>query len=243
MRRFFIPSDNIDGDSAVVTGSDVHHIVSVLRQKEGDVIDATDGAGNLLTVKLSKIENSIIHMEVISRTEANERKKNVRLYQAVPKGSKFDWIVEKACELGANEIYPVITERTVQRMSEERGLKKIARWERIAFETMKQVGRSSKMAIRHAIEFSDVSKHLNAFSLKIVPWELEEEMKLKDYLQNYKDVQDIEIFIGPEGGISLHEIDELKAWGFQSVSLGSRILKAETAAIVTLGNIYFELEN
>ncbi len=130
MRRFFIPSNNVNEKFAVITGSDVHHISDVLRKQAGDIILATDGMGNHITAKITQIQQYQINLEIVELTPYEERKIFIKLYQAIPKGGKLDWIIEKACEFGVNEIVPVITERTIPKYNEERGLKKIARWER-----------------------------------------------------------------------------------------------------------------
>ena len=242
MRRFFIPSEQIQDNEAEIRGTDVHHIRDVLRLQAGDTFPATDGQGNLLTVRIRKIEDDIIVTGIVESTRAGENKVKIRLYQAIPRGNKFDWIIEKACELGVVEVIPVISERTISRLSEERGLKKIGRWERIAGETAKQVGRVTSMSIHNAISFKDIQKSLLGFSLKLVPWEMEETKSLKLVLQENVSLVDIEVIIGPEGGFSAQEIDSLRENGFQSVTLGGQILKSETAAIVTIGNILFSRE-
>ena len=242
MRRFFVPPSNIENNQASISGSDVHHITSVLRMKTGDKISVTDGVGNLYEAEITEIKQDEIILILDNREKIEDHKIIVRLYQAIPKGTKFDWIVEKASELGVQELIPVISERTIPRLSEERGLKKIARWERLAFESAKQVGRVSSMKIQKAIPFKEIEHHLNPFSLKIVPWELEDTRSLKSILKSVRETKEIELLIGPEGGLSHDEIKALTGVGFICASLGSQILKAETAAITAIGNIYYELE-
>ncbi len=113
----------------------------------------------------------------------------------------------------------------------------------ISIETMKQVGRNLPLSIHSTISFKDIQKNLKPFSFKIILWELEEELSLKKLLQNHTDTKEIELIIGPEGGLSIEEVEELKNFGFVSASLGKRILKTETASLAALANIYFELDN
>ncbi len=241
MRKFFIPAENITGNTAVISGSDVHHLADVLRKGVGDVIGATDGRGDSISAVIKEINPDNIKLEIKDIHPAQGRRTFVRLYQAIPRGGKFDWIVEKSCEIGVNEIIPVITERTVPKLSEERGLKKIARWERIALETMKQMGRSTPMSIHQTVTLDKIGGLLLKDSLKILLWEVEEDKSLKNILSSGKGKK-IEIFIGPEGGISCIEAEGLKKIGFQYASLGKMILKAETAALYSISNIYFALE-
>ncbi len=240
MRKFFIPDENIDGITAFIAGSDVHHLTHVLRKNLGDIIPATDGRGNNLKVRIKDIRQDIVNLEILEIHPSAGRLTFVRLYQALPRGGKFDWIVEKSCEMGVNELVPVVTERTISKLSQERGLKKIARWERIALETMKQIGRSSQMSIHYTVSIENIGGMLLKDSMKILLWELEEEKTLKKILSGSK-AKKIELLIGPEGGISCGEADRLITAGFHSASLGGMILKTDTAALSALSNIYFEL--
>lgn len=243
MRRFFIPAGNIGDGKAFIDGSDVKHIASVLRKKAGDTIAATDGAGNLLECRIASISELVVQLEVVSSKPSAERKTRVRLFQAIPRAGKFETVIEKCTELGVTELIPVITERTVSRITEERGLKKIARWERIALETMKQVGRATPMSIHPAVKLDDITDLLSKDSLRILFWELEESRTLKETLAGHKEATVIEAVIGPEGGLSITEAEALQKLGFLSVSLGSRVLKVETAVINALANIYYEMED
>ncbi len=242
MRKFFIPTGSIEGQKAFISGSDAHHLAHVLRKKPGDIIEATDGQGHIIRAEIIEIKPLQISLAIKEITEGRGRKIFVRLYQALPKGSKFDLIVEKASELGVNEIVPVITERTVFKADKEGSIKKIARWERIARETIKQTGRNTEILIHQMILIEKIGGIVTEGSLKIVPWELEEELSLKELLLENKEAKTVELFIGPEGGFSHKEVRELKAIGFKSVSLGNMILKTETAAIAAVSNIYFAFE-
>lgn len=244
MRRFFIPLSQIseDGKTATLEGSDVHHAVHVLRKTAGDILDATDGQGNLLKAKIISVEGDTIRLEIAEKTSVSERKTVLRLYQALPKGSIFEEIISRATELGVDEIVPVVTERTVKKYDEERGLKKIARWEKIVLETMKQTGRATAPSLHPPVPLKEISAMLMENSLKIFPWELEENTGLKELLDGNAGKSDVELVIGPEGGFTAGEADYLKSAGFQSVTLGKRILTVETAAIVAIGNIYYGLE-
>ena len=242
MRRFFIPPENIQGKIAVITGGDVLHLSKVLRKQSGDIIEAADGRGNILKARIVQIESNLINLDILETHVLEERKVHVRLFQAIPRGSKFDWIIEKASELGVMELIPVVSERTVPKIVDERGLKKLSRWQRIALESMKQVGRTTAMTVHRAIPIAEVGSMIKEKSLKILPWELEEDVTLKTLVQANVHTREIEILIGPEGGLSIPEAEDLKKLSFQTVSLGKRILKAETAAVVTLGNVFYELE-
>ena len=244
MRRFYIPQDQIDedGSRAFLSGPDVHHLTDVLRKKEGDMIDATDGQGNVLKAEIVTVRGGRVELSVKERKKIEERKTVLRLFQAMPKGGLFEEILSKATELGVDEFVPVVTERTVYKYDEERGLKKIARWEKVVLEAMKQTGRVTAPTVHPVIPLRKIDTLLREGSLKIFPWELEEEQDLKTLLEQNREQMNVELIIGPEGGFTLGEAEFLKSCGFQSVSLGKRILKVETAVIAAISNIYYELE-
>lgn len=244
MRRFFIPQSqmNENGSKAFLTGSDVHHITDVLRKKTGDVIDATDGQGNVLKAEIVSVTDGRVDLEIKERKKIEERRIVLRLFQAIPKGGLFEQIISRATELGVDDIVPVVTERTVLKYNEERGIKKLARWERVILETMKQTGRVTAPALHPTVPIKKIDGMLRQNSLKLFPWELEQEQDLKGVLEKNRESVNVELIIGPEGGFTLGEAEFLKSSGFQSVSLGKRILKVETAVIAAISNIYYELE-
>jgi len=242
MRRFFIPINQIKSKIAFITGSDAHHIINVLRKKEGDLLEATDGKGNNLKCKIVKVVGEKVEMKIIEKEVKEERKIFLRLYQALPKGMKIDLIVEKACELGVNEFVMVFTERTIPEYDEKRLKNKKERLERISLEVMKQTGRNTLMIIQDAIHINKINSLLLKDSLKIMPWEMERDLSLKSLLKKNSRIDSVELLIGPEGGFTIDEVDRMRKDGFITVSLGNRILKVETATIVASGNIYYELE-
>ena len=243
MRRFFIPSGNIDGGRAVIDGSDFHHLARVLRKAVGDTIEATDGWGNFLRIKISEIGADHAFGTIVERNPVSERGVSVTLYQAIPRQGIFDNIVEKAVELGVRRIVPVITERTTVRFDDERGDKKLGRWRRIAEETIKKVGRADRVEILPVCGLGGIAEFLHDGSLKMTAWEMEESTTLKAFLSASRGVIDVETLIGPEGGLSEGEIEKLRGFGFSTVSLGKRILRVETAAISILSGIFYELDS
>lgn len=243
MRRFFIPESAISGNTARITDSDAHHLAHVLRKAPGDTFGATDGMGNVLTVRVNRVDDGTVLLDIIDIENMPERSVRLRLFQAIPRGGRFEAIIEKACELGVAEIIPLITERTVSRLSDEKSLKKRARWERLAMEVMKQVGRTTPMSIAPVIDMSGLRENLHTGAVKLMLWELEESRSLKKAIRGKDPKSEIEAVIGPEGGFTQKEVDEIKALGFEAVSLGRRVLKVETAALSAAACIFYELED
>lgn len=251
MRRFFIPTSQIHNDTAVIRDKDARQIINVLRMKIGDELEATDGKSNILKTQIVEIAKSKVVVKILSIQTIEERSTQIRLFQAIPKGTKMSRIVEKMTELGVSEIIPFLSERSVLSYNKLRSANKQDRWQRLSNETMKKVGRTTQIIIREPIGLKHIAQYLKDDYLRIVPWEMENKTTLKSILQaNDSHPNDshpnphstkIEIVIGGEGGLSIDEIKKLKQLGFISVSLGKRILKVETAAIATVANIYYEL--
>ncbi|OHD57049.1 MAG: hypothetical protein A2Y33_08975 [Spirochaetes bacterium GWF1_51_8] len=242
MRRFFIPADSIRKERARIGGTDFHHLVHVLRKSSGDTIDAVDGWGNFLKIRIDKVEAGAAEGTILERIPATERKISVTLYQAIPRQGIFDDIVEKAVELGVRRIVPLVTARSTVRFDDERGEKKLARWRRIADETIKRVGRADSVEILPVIALPAAHECLIEGSLKLAAWEMEQDVTLKSILHEENNLSAAEVLIGPEGGLSEEEIWILKEMGFRTVSLGKRILRVETAAVSVLSNIFYELD-
>ncbi|MDD5383148.1 MAG: 16S rRNA (uracil(1498)-N(3))-methyltransferase [Candidatus Margulisbacteria bacterium] len=235
MPRFFVAQEQIP----VITGADVHHIRDVLRLKIGDKLELSDGAGKIYEARISQIKKTEIICGIIASHQAeSEPLAKVTLAQALPKGQKMDFVIEKGVELGVDRIIPVVTERTIGKKA------KLDRWRKLAKEAAEQSGRAIIPEISPPASFDEVLKMQPDFDLALIPWELEKDNSLKEILSsskaqntNYK----ILILIGPEGGFSHQEIDQAKAAGFQSVSLGKRILRTETAGLAALAAIIYEL--
>jgi 16S rRNA (uracil1498-N3)-methyltransferase len=243
MRRFFIPAERIDGGRVTFAGGDYHHLIHVLRKQTGDIIEATDGWGNILRIKIGSAGADNISGEIIGRIPAPERRISLTLYQAIPRQGLFDFIIEKCAELGVRRVVPLVTERTVVRLAEERSAKKLERWRRIAGETVKKVGRADTIEVFSVCGLPEIAGFLRPESLRLAAWEMEDMRGLKSVLREKSGVNDVEIVIGPEGGLSAAEISVLNGMGFGNVSLGKRILKVETAAIAAVANIFYELDD
>ncbi|MFH1541122.1 MAG: 16S rRNA (uracil(1498)-N(3))-methyltransferase [Elusimicrobiota bacterium] len=283
MQRFFV--ENINNDTVEIFGDEAHHIKNVLRKKIGDVLFLFDGKGVEYEAEIEKIRELEIRLKIISKIQRDiESKIKINLYQSLPKGRKFDFIVEKTTELGVSKIIPVVSERTIFQMSLQepilstRGNSKHARWQKIALSAAKQCGRTvipeispiqtfqdSVMSLRIppsitamdevsigevstgevlASEVSKQSQFSSCEVISIIPWECEQKITLKNLLTTYHSpIVAINLFIGPEGGFSNSEIELAKKCGIISTTLGKRIFRSETAPIVVISNILYELEN
>ncbi|MFN4216020.1 MAG: RsmE family RNA methyltransferase [Brevinematales bacterium] len=240
MRRFFVPLSAIHGQKVSITGSDAHHLLHVLRKKIGDTFEATDGQNRRLILVIRSLSKDKVVCSIQKTYSLQERTLSVRLFQAIPKTSAWEQIITMACELGVNEVFPVLSDRTIYPHDMVGTIK--PRWLRIAEETAKKTGRLSTMIIHPILTWKDIPSHLEESSLKIMPWEGEKETSLRALLEPHQSPKTVELLLGPEGGFSLQEAEEATSWGFHTVSLGERVLTTATAVITTLANIYYSLD-
>ena len=192
---------------------------------------------------VSMVEGRIITEKMIEVESLVE----ITLFQGLPKARKMDLIVEKCTELGVNKIVPIRTARTIPEMDanrpEEKMKMRLSRWNKIAKESSKQSGRVKIPEIGDLIPFSQALNE--KVDLSLIPWESEREQGLKEMLRKYEVVAypcRVGIFIGPEGGFTKEEIGQARHHCVIPVSLGSRILRTETAGMITIALVLYELE-
>ena len=224
--RFF--TENISEDTAVVEGDDAKHISVVLRMRAGDIAVLCDGRGTDYLARLETAERGCCTFTVLESTpNLAEPSVHLRLFQAMPKGDKMEFIVQKAVECGAAEIIPFFSKRCVSRPDQKQMEKKTERYRRIAEEAAKQCGRGVIPKVGAAVEFSALKSMISPENTGILFYECAEAplSALPEMKRN------IDIVIGSEGGFEQSEAQELERAGFSVVSLGKRILRCETAPI------------
>lgn len=242
MNRFFTDKDNISDDMVIIDGEDVKHIKNVLRLNKGDKIVVCDGEAYEYIVEIetlgdNQVEGIIIHKEM----SKSEPPIDVILYQGLPKSTKMDLIIQKTTELGVNEIIPVMTERTIVKLdNDKKEQKKLERWNRIAMEAAKQSKRGKIPTVGNVLSFKELLNRLKNEEFVIVPYEDESKTGAKEILRKYTGKK-INIVIGPEGGFEEEEISMLKEIGAHIISLGPRILRTETAGFTAISIALYEL--
>jgi 16S rRNA (uracil1498-N3)-methyltransferase len=238
--RFFISPTQITGTSIAITGEDVRHIATVLRMKAGDALLLCDGQGTEFTATIASIDRAEVRAGIVNQTKREIVYPRIMLGQGLPKSDKMDWIVQKATELGAASIVPLITERTIVKVRDEE--KRIVRWQRIAREAAMQSDRPDIPKVELVRSFPDFIRSLQSDddALLILPWE-EGTEPVKKVLRRGQGIRKIIVLIGPEGGFSRDEAVAARERGFHIVSLGQNILRTETAAVAVLSMIGYEL--
>ncbi len=241
--RFFVPQNQIYRSTINISGGDVDHIRRVLRLKVGDEIDVLDGTGRVYATEIKAIRADKVICEAISsRGAKSEPTIKVILMQSIPREAKMDIIIQKCTELGADKIIPVITERTIIKLDDQKKATRLSRWQRIAKEAAEQSARGIIPKIDEIKTFDEALQLSQNFDLCLIPWEMEEKTTLKEILGQNKEAKSILIAIGPEGGFSKAEVELAVKAGFKPVSLGKRILRTETAGIAVLAMINYEFE-
>lgn len=244
MRRFFTEPENVKDGQAVLI-EDAAHITKVLRMSIGDEILIFDGSGMEYTARSVEIDKRVCRAEIIETVEtAAEPAIKVALFQGIPKAGKMEQIVQKAVELGAAEIYPVMMDRSVVRLDSEKDKKsKTERWSKVAQEAVKQCGRGRVPKVHIPVSFQQALENMSKYDLSLMPYEElghAGQRGLKELLQE-KDYSSVAVLIGPEGGFSGAEVAEVTAVGKPvTVGLGARILRTETAGSTVLSIIMYE---
>ena len=247
MPKFFIKTENLKENEEIwITGRDVNHIKNVLRKKIDDTINIcnSDTQKNYECVIKNIEENKIvckILYEVKSLAESNI---NITIFQGLPKADKMELIIQKATELGVKTIVPVITKRTVIKLKDKDKQNKVDRWQKIAEVAAKQSGRDIIPTIENIINITNIK--FDEFDKIFVLYENEEKISIKDEIEQLKNDNkeelNIGIVIGPEGGFAESEIEQLRLnQNVSVVTLGKRILRTETVALVVSGILMYEL--
>lgn len=233
--RFFISKSEFRGDTVTVTGTDANHIYRVLRLREGDKITVCDMQENVYDGVLTFVSSEYAEAALSNcRPSPAEPPYTVTLYQGMPKGDKLDTIVQKAVELGAARIVPVMCERAVSRPDEKSMDKKIIRLNRIAAEAAKQCGRGIVPEVMPALSYKQMLDELISAELSFICYEGDEVNPLREIILNAGKFQSVSFYIGPEGGISAGEIALAKEREIPLAGLGKRILRTETAPLFAL---------
>ncbi|MGI6539020.1 MAG: 16S rRNA (uracil(1498)-N(3))-methyltransferase [Caldicoprobacterales bacterium] len=244
MHRFFIEPEDIEGNIGRIKGSDAHHLNKVLRLNPGDEIMLCNGRGLDFRSVIQTVEKEEILVEILdSRPNATEPNVRVSLFQGIPKSSKMELIIQKCVELGIYELIPIQTLRCVAKINEGKDSeKKTLRWQRIAEEAAKQSRRGIIPMVSSPISFNQAVMYSKA-DVKLIFWEEENTKSLRKILEelNFKP-ETVAMIIGPEGGLEKSEVELAEKHGWISVSLGSRILRTETAGMAALTAIMYHLE-
>ncbi len=232
MRRFFAAPENFSEKEIQLNEDESRHLRDVLRLRNGETVAVFDGAGNEFLCSIERIERKAVSLLILEKINAPSPESDLNLTLAVGllKGEKFDLVVQKATELGVKRIVPLEATRADVKLKDEKdAAKKLDRWSRIALEAAKQSGRAFVPAIEKPIRFEDFVKTCSGERIFFA----ERGGERLNQMSN-ANFEKLTIVVGAEGGWDENEIEMARGENFKIVTLGGRILRAETAAIVTV---------
>lgn len=238
MRRLFLKG--LLADKVTITGDDANHLMYAMRAKPGDEVILVDDMGAVARMELTGFTADSVTMKLVERLDADtESPLNLELAQCLLKGDKFELVIQKAVELGVVAIQPIASRNCVVRYEGKKAAAKQERWQKIAEEAAKQCGRTrvpQVLSVRSLAEWLNDRQGTLLFC-----YENEEQQPIKAALRALSDnVENITTLIGPEGGFTLDEAEKIQQAGGRSVTLGPRILRAETAAIAAMSIVQYE---
>ncbi len=235
--RFFISKEQIKDTSVYLSDDQARQIHHVLRLRQGDRINILTNDGweyevELLTTNSDQATGTLTNGWLVG----NEPTIKLALYQSMLKQDKFEWVLQKGTEIGVTSFIPIITKRTIIRQIKLKQ-NKIARWQRIISEAAEQSGRGRIPTLSQPIEYAAALTTVQTEQSAMIPWESESKNTIAAYLdrnkaRNSQLIQNVALFIGPEGGFSDQEVLDARGAGIMPVTLGPRILRAETAALI-----------
>lgn len=245
-RRFLVEDLEIKNNFCVITGREAHHISRVLRMGRGDGLVLLDGKGGRFIAEIQSVSHEGIKVQIKRPLNPAEPPAfEITLCQAVIKSVPMDYLIQKTSELGVTRIFPFFSSRSVVHLKADRQQKKRRRWKEIAQNAAKQCNRDVPAKIGPPASFEQqLASFRKAPGLKVILWENETSQDLKRLLQNRDPEYDLEGFtgmVGPEGGFTPDEVSNAEQAGFMPASMGHRILRAETAALVLVAIVQYEL--
>ena len=241
MHRFFVPQ--LYNEEMHIEGVDARHISKVLRMQPGAQLQIVSDDGVSAVAEITAIDSERVTVRCLEKlAESHEPRVKLVLAQGLAKGEKMDFIIQKAVEMGAYSLIPVAMEHSVVRLDGAKAAKKVERWQKIAESAAKQSKRDIIPEVQPVQSMAEMLAKC-ACQTKIIAYECEDRLSLKTALKAAEEaggISELLLIIGPEGGISEGELEQARQAGAVPVSLGRRILRAETAGLVAISAIFYE---
>jgi len=241
MHRFFLQPTEWNQNPPALDADESHHAVDVLRLGAGDRITVFDGVGTEATAQIVAVEGKRLQLRLVQTAKTPALPCAITLAQAVPKGKNMELIIQKAVELGAARIAPLLSDRTVVHLDAQEAEKKRAKWHEIAVEACKQCGQNRIPEIllpRSPKAFFESGEKAD---LMLIASLQPDAKRIKDTLAEYKSPKSVTVLVGPEGDFTPAELSLAKSHGSQPITLGPIILRTETAAIYCMSVLAHEL--
>jgi 16S rRNA (uracil1498-N3)-methyltransferase len=231
--RFLISSDVLSRakSTIILTGREAHHLIRVRCLGPGSLVELIDGSGIIAKAKVIRVNGIEAILHIVEVLEQQNDCLPIMLIVALLKGTRMGWMIQKVTELGVRTICPVITRYTVVKLAAEKTDRHLVRWKEIARQTLKQCKGSRVPTIYPAVSLEEALRKISCAKAKILLWESEKTCSLFSAWKDQGNATPVAVIVGPEGGFSREEILICKGAGFSTATMGTRILRSETAAI------------
>jgi 16S rRNA (uracil1498-N3)-methyltransferase len=247
MHRFYLPPERCRDSMLELSGDEAHHALRVLRLQTGDLVTVLDGAGHEFVCEVCGATKRTVALTVLKKSSSPPLPCQITLLQAVPKAKAMDYIVQKATELGAARVVPILSERTVVQLDGEEAADKAAKWQQIAIESIKQCGSPWLTKIEAPVTLKNYLTRQEKFDLPLIA-SLQDDGRLpREFIQQFRNEHNRQpetacVWIGPEGDFSPAEMNHIKTEGALPITLGRLVLRSDTAAIYGLSVLSYELQ-
>ena len=236
MQRFFVDPRSVKNGTVSLDGETAHRIINVLRLCSGDKVVLLDGAGHEYTTLIAFIDGRIIAKIESVRLSTAEPNTHITLYQSMVKSDKFEWVLQKGTEIGITEFVPVISNRTISRRSVMNNAR-YKRWMRVVIHAAEQSGRGKIPQLHDIMSLDDALERASYRGSSFMMWESETSKFLRGVEATMGN--HVNLFVGPEGGFNKDEVDLAVSHGTHTVSLGDRVLRSETAGVISAALVLF----
>jgi 16S rRNA (uracil1498-N3)-methyltransferase len=242
MQRYFLTQDNMLEDKAIVRGDDAHHLMRVMRAQPGDQVIVSNGTNRECLAEVVELYKENVLLKLLEeRPMSGEPRTQVWIAQSLPKGDKFETVIQKGTEIGAALFIPFVSARTIVQYDAKKEAKRLERWRKIAKEAAEQAHRSKVPAVRETVSWKELLRLSQDAALTVFCYEKEQGLQLRSVLQSSSVGEGpVLVVVGPEGGFTEEEAMEAERHGCKPVGLGSRILRTETAGLVAASCIFYE---
>lgn len=247
IHRFYLPPEQCRGEALLLTGSEARHAVQVLRLRRGQRVVVLNGAGLEFLCQTQESAHGKVSLAILDRQAVPAPACQITLLQAVPKGQTIESIVRQAAELGASRIVPLLTERVVTRFSAREAAHKTEKWQRVAIEAIKQCGLAWLPKVQSPSPLQEWLARQEQFELPFLASLQAGSRHPRQYFEAFgakhgRAPRTACVWVGPEGDFTPAETDAIKAAGSLPITLGPRVLRADTAAAYCLSVLSYELQ-
>jgi 16S rRNA (uracil1498-N3)-methyltransferase len=247
MHRFFLEQEHCVGEALRLTEREAKHAVQILRLRHGDRCVVLNGAGDVFDCQVESARRNTVELKILARKRQDPLPARLTLFQALPKGKLIENIIQKATELGAARIVPVLSARVISLLDNEAAASRAERWRQTAIEAIKQCGTPWLPAISAPMSFKAALAEIPANELTLVASLQPDRRPVREVVEEFRKQRGRKpatacLWVGPEGDLTPDELAALRAAGSRAITLGRNVLRADTAAIAGLAVLMNELE-